>query len=191
MVRRSYRRWFRFSLRAFLVVITLLAIILAITVKRYRDRRTAIATIDRLGGGYSITIEGPEWMRRFINDDKWFYNLGRVSLGPICDGYDPSRPFDDDALGDIVPHLNNISHFNTLHISSAPISDAGLSHLKKLKTLRKIMLDGTLVTDAGLETLSEIKSLERVTLGNTAVTDKGVTMLRAKLPKCDVSWDGP
>ena len=187
---RSERRWFRFSLRMLLIITAGLCIVLGVSVNRARSRKAAVLAIDELGGGYGIVIEGPEWLRNLVDDDKLFYNLARVSLGPRCDGYDPSRPFGDEALRDIIPLLNKFSEFSTLHIPSAPVTDSGMSHLKKLNNLERLYLTDTQVSDAGLENLAEVKSLKFVHITGTAVTRQGVARFQTALPNCEVVWDG-
>jgi hypothetical protein len=75
-------------------------------VKRCRERKLAIEAIDRLQGSYSISSEGPAWLRKLLGDERMFYDLGRVSLSPRIPNFDASRPIDDDALRTAVVHLN-------------------------------------------------------------------------------------
>ena len=184
----SNRRWFRFSLRTLLIIVTGLCIFLGVTAKQIHDRRAAISAIDAFGGGYSILIEGPEWLRNLVEDEKLFWNLGRVSFSSDLDGYDPSHPFDDDALRDIIPYINRFSHFYILHLVSLPVTDNGLSHLKTLKNLKQVLLINMQVTDEGLKILAEIESLEYIWIQDTAVTAEGVARLRSTRPDCEVVW---
>lgn len=186
----SNRRWFRFSLRTLLIITTGLCIFLGVTAKQIRDRRAAISAIDAFGGGYAIVIEGPEWLRNLVEDEKLFWNLVRVSFNSEWDGYNPSHPFDDDALHDIIPYINRFSRFYILDLNSLPLTDNGLSHLKTLKNLRILRLTKMQITDAGLEILAEIESLENVQLWNTAVTAVGVARLQSIRPDCEVVWFG-
>src|SRR5690242_18834364 len=85
------RRWFRFTLRTLFVVMAVLCIALGIVLHRARARREALRVIDELGGGYSIIIDGPAWLRSIVKDDKYFYDIGRISFTNT-----PERPFTDE-----------------------------------------------------------------------------------------------
>src|SRR5688572_7381639 len=111
---RLNRRWFRFSLKTFLVVVTGVCIFLAVVVKRAHDRRSAISAIDAWGAGYTIDILTPDWTLEYVRNNKWFYEISRVTISPECAGYDPEHPFDDQALQRLIPYLNRFSNFRNL-----------------------------------------------------------------------------
>ena len=180
------RRWFRFSLRTLLIVATLLCIFLAVTVKRARDRKSAISTIKALGGTYGVHIEGPVWLRNLVGDNEYFYNAGRVSFGPGNDGYDPSHPFGDDELGDVIDHINAFSRFRTLGLSSSQVTDHGLAHLVKLQNLERLRLANTQISDAGLDQLTGITTLRHIDVTRCNVSAEGAQRLRQALPKCEI-----
>jgi hypothetical protein len=143
---------FRFTTRVLLAITIVFAIALSMFVKRCRERKLAIEAIDRLQGSYSISSEGPAWLRKLLGDERMFYDLGRVSLSPRIPNFDASRPIDDDALRTAVVHLNAFPSFYKLDLMEASISDDGLLALKELKNLGHLYLDGTNVTDRGLKT---------------------------------------
>lgn len=55
----------------------------------------------------------------------------------------------DDEVATFASVLTAFPKLATLQIKSAKMTDAGLSHLKKLTQLKELMLEGTKVTDAG------------------------------------------
>jgi hypothetical protein len=57
-------------------------------------------------------------------------------------------------------------------------------------TLAQVNLYGTPVTDAGLEHLKELKSLTGLNLKGTKVTPKGLDELHAAIPGCKIEHDG-
>jgi hypothetical protein len=72
-------RWFQFSLRTLLIVVTLLAVgcgYVGWQVKIVRGRRAMLRTIDAAGGRYlaindddlPARMTGPGWIRRFLGD---------------------------------------------------------------------------------------------------------------------------
>ena len=75
-------------------------------------------------------------------------------------------------------HLKELKSLRSLDLLRTQVSDAGLVHLKELKSLTRIILNGTKVTDAGLVHLKELKSLTQFTLSNTQVSGAGLIHLK-------------
>jgi hypothetical protein len=76
---------------------------------------------------------------------------------------------------------------DTLKLDRTQISDAQLTDLGALKSLRYLDLSVTVVTDAGLEILAAQKNLKHIDLGSTPkVTAAGVAKLRKALPDCRI-----
>ncbi len=87
--------------------------------------------------------------------------------------------------------LRGLRHITFLQISNAPITNAGLPHLRDCAgTLTELKLHNTTITDAGLVHLDGFTALTKLSLRNTGVTDEGVRRLSAKLPKCRIEWNG-
>lgn len=179
---RSGHRWRTYSLRTLLVVTAVIAVVFAFLVKPYSDRRAAVAKIDSLHGGYGIVIEAPIWLRDRVVENKWFYNLARVSIGPVCDGYDPSHPFDDDALRDLIPYLNEFSQFRVLHIPDTPITDLGVGYMRQLDNLEDLDASGTEISDRGLADLATFDHLRSLDVRGTNVTAQGIATFSAACP---------
>ncbi|MFC1676540.1 redoxin domain-containing protein [Planctomycetota bacterium] len=77
---------------------------------------------------------------------------------------------------DGMAHVANLSKLERLGfnpMSQQGITDAGLTHLKKRRSLKKLDLSNAHITDAGLAHLSEIKSLEHLDLPWGFVNEKG------------------
>ena len=92
-------RWFQYSLRSFLVLLTALAVWLGIVVNRAREQREAVKAIEALGGAVAYDWQqdippgtfpfyspvasqppGPAWLRRIVGDD-FFQNASQVNFG--------------------------------------------------------------------------------------------------------------
>ena len=81
-----------------------------------------------------------------------------------------------------LDHIGDIPGLEVLSLShSKNITDRGLAHLTRLKTLKKLNLGSTPITDNGLVHLKEIKSLEQVDLPASTDTDRGLALL-SELP---------
>ncbi|MHC4725106.1 MAG: M56 family metallopeptidase, partial [Planctomycetota bacterium] len=73
------------------------------------------------------------------------------------------------------------------------ITDEGLSHLKEIKSLKKLDVGNATITDAGLTHLSDMKSLEHLELLPHGITDKGLIHLSelSKLKYLKVGCSSP
>lgn len=176
-------------MRSLLIAMTVLCLLIGFKVKEMRDRRASVTAVDAVGGASKILIEGPEWLRKLIGDEKAFHNVGSVSLTPSRTDYDLIPDFDN-LLRDIIPHLNNFSHFYKLNIASSPVTDKGLSHLADLTYLEKLNISDTEVSDSGLKILEKIETLQLLNIRNTKVTPNGVAKFQKALPNCKVLWEG-
>lgn len=87
---------------------------------------------------------------------------------------DGARVSIDNAL---LKRLAKHTRLPSLDISSSPVNDDGLVHLKPLEDLRSLNLSRTLVTDAGLKHLATHRRLQFLDLSNTAITLKGIDQL--------------
>ena len=186
-MRKNYRKWFRFSMRSLLMVVTVLCLWIGYEAKEMQDRRASVAAVDAIGGASNIRVEGPGWLRKLIGDEKAFYNVGSVSLTPSHTDYELIINFDNELRG-IIPHLNDFSHFYKLNLASSPITDKGLEYLKDLTRLEKLILNDTEVSDTGLGFLGKIETLEYLNIRNTKVTQNGIAKFQKALPNCKVVW---
>ncbi len=83
-------------------------------------------------------------------------------------------------------NLNRLTDEALFHLSQMPrlerlalhynrnITDAGIVHLTKLKSLKMLDIYNSQITDEGLAHLAKIESLENLTLPGASVTDAGV-----------------
>lgn len=173
------RRRLRFSLRTLLVITTVLAISLGLYVQSLRDRRAAIAAVERLGAAISFNYHGPEWLRKLVGDEKYFWNPNAVRFQ-----YDD--PLTDDELQSAVPYLKNFSDLNYLAFRESQITNDGLKHLLPLaERLLVLDLSYTAVSDDGIIHLKQLPKLMFVRVKEgTAITPAGIGELERALPGC-------
>lgn len=65
-------------------------------------------------------------------------------------------------------------------------ADAGLEHIARLKTLRRLDLCRTSVSDAGIMQLKSLGELQQLDVTDTKVSDQGAAKLRRALPACEI-----
>ena len=98
MIRLRGRRWFRFSLRTLLVLMTALAVWLGLYAKSLRDRKAAVVLIEQLNGALGVKLAGPAWLWRLVGDERYFFDPAGVHFNA------GERPTDDD-LRMVMKHL--------------------------------------------------------------------------------------
>lgn len=146
------RRWFQFSLRAFLIAVTVFAVCCGWTVDRVRRRREAIRAINAVGGTYGVRLRGSKAFRamanRFGYDEHTFYDMRRLSLGPTNSGYDPKKPVGDKELKSLAEHIARFTNMETLDLRDPAITNRGIAALPALPNIKLIFLYGTGVSKA-------------------------------------------
>ena len=75
-------------------------------------------------------------------------------------------------------HLKGMRSLEVVDLRCTQVSDAGLVHLKGLTSLEVLYVNNTKITDAGLEHLKGLSSLEGLSLLGTQVTDAGLEHLK-------------
>lgn len=193
---QSRTRWMRYSLRTALIAITGLCLLLGWIVNEVRDRRLAVATIERLGGRVSFADrldakqDSPveQWLWRLLGDRYMgtVDNLGLESTGvtdadlAALEQLTELRHLDLDytKIGDEgIEHLAGLQHLLWLDVEDTQITDDALATIGKLSALDSLILDGTAVSDDGLRRLEGMQSLGRLRLRRTAITDAGLDHL--------------
>jgi hypothetical protein len=195
------RRWFRFSLRALLVAVTLIAGLVGWNMHRRREQQRAITAVQELGGtsqqvlsdlslvsrlGAIWTQENSLWLPNLnLTDD----DLNRVPLESMhtLRGFHAA----DNRLTDrSLARLAGRSELESLDLTNNPdITDAGLAQLKNLRGLKQLMLrKNPRITDAGLVHLESLQDLDLLILIGTSVTPACGKQLQSKLPTTKVGY---
>jgi hypothetical protein len=187
-------RWYQYSLRTLLIVVTLFAFAcswLAVKIKQASRQKEAVDALLKLGGSVQYDYEvdpkgfpishyyevdskgfpisdakqpGPAWMRKVLGDD-FFRTVSEIDL------YN-SKITDADLV-----HLKTLDQIYGLTLLETPITDSGLVHLKGLSRLKRLSLWVTQISDAGLKQLEGLP-LEALILSETKVTDAGLQNLK-------------
>src|SRR6188472_2858679 len=179
--RNLHRRWFRYSLRTFFVLITVICVALGLYVKRERDRYFAIERIKATGsfvefvprtsgsryfreldrGPGQPRAEYPEeqpqgapWMRRMLG------KYGKYHVSPVLRihfGRNIISPKDAHFDIELISPINEVKQLDV----SEPFTDDDLVRLPTLRQLESLQLnniDG--YSDRGLSCLEKMPNLQ-------------------------------
>lgn len=210
------RRWFRYSLRSFLLCITLICAWLGWKINAARQQRSAVAAIRELGGNVSYDFDKndrevdrhpsePAWLIGIFGAD-FFHDVVDVDL---TEGSTP-KPKDFDSLRPHLRHFPRLQYIVLSHCkfddgdfqylasfqdlrglwlrNEAQISGVGFRFLTNLKRFNWLMMEDVPITDLGVEKIKNLASLEELYLQNARVTDASIESLvkPAKLRVLDV-----
>lgn len=192
---------YRFSLRTFLLVVTVLSVWLGIKLNRDVKLSRALSNIETSGGRLTLHEKQSDfpwglWKHRYRLDyyglkenlnEQDFVHL-RVLAPASLQWLDLSNTgITDRDLKSIEghTHLEYLSLANETYLSGEVIldrpqnniTDAGLARLGQLRDLKGIDLSGTVITDEGLKVLSAMPNLVWVYLNGTQVTGSGLDYL--------------
>jgi hypothetical protein len=177
------RRWFQFSLRGFLIAVTVFAGWLGWKIDRVRRHREAIRAVDAFGAGYGVRIDRSKTFlamaKRLGYDEQTFYDVDRLSLG-----HDPKTPVDDETLESLAGHIALFTDMYDLTLRGPAITNRGVAALPHLPKVKSLFLEGTCVSDGLGETLQRFPRLKMLDLTKTGVTAAGVEDIQRRFPDC-------
>jgi hypothetical protein len=160
---KQKRRWFQYSLRTLLAVVTVSALLLSwlvVKIEEYNRRQGTLLAIDKLGG-YC-----------FFDPTSGEFDLVQLSDTKVTDGD--------------LEKLKWLGQIRRLNLRNTNITDVGLGHLERLTRLEWLLLANTRVTDAGLESLKRLRKLTTLDVRDTKVSDRGLTKFQQTVPNCIV-----
>ncbi|HLJ12147.1 MAG TPA: hypothetical protein VKU82_13220 [Planctomycetaceae bacterium] len=127
------RRWIPWSLRIFVVTLSLLGAAGTWIASRFYQERTSIRAIERLGGKIQTKRTAPAWMCQWPADGllRIFDEVTLVDLSnlPVTDA-------------DLI-HLARFTRLEELRLDGTRTTDAGLAHVRELASLEFLALGGT------------------------------------------------
>ena len=185
---RPRRVLLRLTVRAFLVLIALLAVPIAWKTNHARTQRRAVDALRKKGFEihWSFEVYKPEpgdvhsdpfWVH-FTDPDEpsWFRRrLGDEYCGDVvavC--WEGSEEFRD---ADLEP-LESLGSVEEVQLDGCSVTDAGFAHLGRLKRLRRLRVTGDGDrTDAGLAHLKGLRRLDTLDLRSESLTDAGLAHL--------------
>ena len=199
-------RWFRFSLRFLLLLVTATCVWLAVVSNRARSQKRAVDRIQELGGGVAFDYQfdanmdwkkdpqlpAPAWLTDLIGED-FARSVVIVNLA------EKSDPTNDDLsiverltdlkqlslanrkriTDDGLGHLTRLSEMEVLALNGTNVRGPGLQHVVHMQNLTGLTLDNTPLTDDGLQYIAELANLEWLFLSNTQITDEGLRHVAA------------
>ena len=198
------RRWTRYliprySLRALLILVTVISVVLGYHVNGVRKQKEAVAWVKKKGSAvsyeYSTASAGvkygwePEYLRNLLGDD-FFYDVVVVNLAdqevsdlsPLASLTNLEYlHLNETAVSDLSP-LASLTNLKGLDLSDTPVSD--LSPLASLTNLEVLNLDGTSVSD--LSPLVSLTNLEYLSLSDTSVSDLSPLASLTNLERLDL-----
>src|ERR1044071_5715101 len=93
--------------------------------------------------------------------------------------------------GAILSDVSRVETVAGLHLAgSQQLTDDGIAHLARLRSLKHLDVSGTAITDRGLLALRDLPAIETISLAGTEVTDEGIQALAhwSELRVVNVSW---
>ncbi len=174
------RRYLKFSLRTFFVLLTLVCVWFGWQVNQANRQRKAVAWVLEMGGSveYDYEVDGagniiadsPELLRDFYQQVEVVHLIRdtQVSdLTPLANLQSlKTLGLGATQIRDLTP-LANLQSLESLYLGDTQVSD--LTPLANLQSLKTLGLSDTQVSD--LTPLANLKSLERLVLINTQVSD--------------------
>ena len=161
--RKPRRRWFQFSLRSFLVLVTILGIWLGFLARGAKRQAEAITAIKAHGGWcyYDFQVRDPftesfdpyakswvpEWLLNRLGEDL-FHDVEAVSM--VYNSDPGKRPDKSHGTADALRHLDALPDLRALYLPRTKATDEDMRHIGELRELEVLQLfDALRVTDAG------------------------------------------
>jgi hypothetical protein len=186
------RHWFRFSLRAMLLLVLAGGVAIGWTMHKVREQGRAVSALEKLGCRvFYVGGESPDLLERLkslldageprnatslMASQSYVTDADLLSLKALPQLTDV-RLGGTDVTDAGITHLAGLARLTSLDLSRTRVTDAGLAHLRDLNELEWLRMDGTQVTDAGLAHLQRFSQLRLLDLYLTRVTDAGLVHL--------------
>ena len=160
------RRWFQFSLRTLLGVVTLFAILCSCIAVKMRQ----------------LEREREEWM----SEQKAVMEMSLFTGGDLQTVFMAPPPVCLQSL-----FASGAYGYTVVSYKGPLVGDTDLENLRRLTRLRKLELCGQSITDSGLESLKGLSQLQEVDILCPQVTDEAIEELKQALPNCKIyaNWE--
>jgi hypothetical protein len=210
---RRKRRWFHYSLRTMLLLITAVALSLGVVVHNASVQREALQAIQRAHGTVFYDFHqtaprtvssvgkptGPQWLRAWLDEHYfdtavWISFFGTpnddewVSAVNNLPSLNTLLLSGENATDEILDRLRRSPKLEDLHLSGGQVTDQGLANLAKFPNLRWLIMNHTRIADSGLGHVRRLEHLEELILTDTAISNEGIDDLVAmtRLQRLDV-----
>lgn len=175
----------RFSIRALVIAIALIAICLHFATRQRRIAAELRAADARIYYRYQYeNWDDPERYSRNNEAelDSFIHVIG-ADIGSTIVDVSLSGPQDPPRVAELCSKLPNL---RLLAIQDCPLSDDDLTRLTGLNDLRGLYLRGTSITDASVTTLKQLRHLRVLNVTETSLSEEAVAELRKSLPNTRV-----
>lgn len=208
MATASKRRWFQFSTRGLLVLMTLVAIGLGLWVSKAHRRNQAMSALRKVArfNPYGKMVrfarspgwfQRQGWLSRWLGEDFFKEPVeielswsrapnGDAAFSPLGELQSLKRlSLDSTSAGDKgMPYFRALANLEYLNVASSKAGDDALANLSGLAKLAELNLSRTRVTDAGMKHLAGLTRLKLLKLQETKVGDEAIRLL-ANLPQLE------
>jgi hypothetical protein len=180
----------RFSLRTFLVLVTIIVAVFGSLMVRSRRQAESVDLLHQYQAlvlhDYHYDDRGepvrgkakmpwPNWLVRTFGHD-FFFDVENVSVRDTS--------FSDQEM----PYVLRLRDLRFLYLTRSRITDEGLADIGNLDRLEGLNLVGTSIGDSSVEELKKLKRLEWLNIGATNISDAAARELQTALPDCDVIY---
>ena len=197
------RRWFQFSLRSFLLLLTIFGVWLGLHVRSAKRQADAVAAIKAHGGWvyydfqYDLATGGvdqnaeswvPAWLPSRLGDDL-FHDVEAISL--VYNDDTGKRLDHAKVTASALPHLEALPDLKGVYLDKTQATDEGMRHIGGLKKLEVLMIwDTSEITDVGASHLKNLTKLKCLHLSNSRISDKSLKTF-SQIPRLeDLSLQG-
>ncbi|MEX2091426.1 MAG: hypothetical protein WD971_02055 [Pirellulales bacterium] len=181
-------RWFRFNLRAFFVLITIVACVtawLGQQVTRRHQEQVAINELTRLNPtGYTTIVFESRFDRRAseeltpLNPPRSIESKGLLSKLRNLNMFRRVAMFSSFPAGNTFKHgQDDLGRLVIEREYTNGLKDAEMRWIGNFRDLKSLWLEANGITDDGLVKLIHLRGLEILWLQNTSVSDKGMAVL--------------
>jgi hypothetical protein len=195
---RPQRRWLQFSLRTFLVLLTVFGVWLGLHVRSARKQKESVEAIRRFGGWYYYDFQkydlktgkvdlqarpwAPAWLLAYLGED-FFHDVVMVNM---VYNDDTGKRLDNNRVTDeVLPYLEGVPDLTGLFLHEGQASDAGMKYVGGLKDLQVLMMwDAAKLTDAGVSHLGGLSSLRSLHISESPIGDESLRVM-AGLPRIE------
>lgn len=176
---RPISHWARISLRGLFVLMTVTAISVGLFIKEMRDHRAAIIAVNDSHGAIStLSLNGPNWLQRFVGDVRYFWR-------PVAVRFNSAHPITDAELRSLMPHLLEFDELTYVNLYRSNVTDAGIKELLPLShKLEAIDIRLTSVSDKSVPVLKQFPQLTLLRVQGSAISAPGRDEIRKSLPNC-------
>jgi hypothetical protein len=190
-MKMTWRRYFQFSLRSFLIFVAVFSIGLGWLETNARKQHYSIERIQQLGGRVRFDYErnspdDPDDGWSPIDQVPWPAWLGE-SRGRYLFATVEAIYLNDCDLGDeALSHASTFPDLLVLSVDSSMVTDSGVKSIRSLQNLDGLFIVHCKLTDSAIDDIACLRSLRTLGVFGNDITREGEAALRKALPDCKI-----